>query len=171
MSQNTTDVASVENTSTNSTVSDVETPVSVAPEQPVVETQSIPAPAPVAQPQVKEESKIQPVDLQSKMANEIAALKAELQKSNIKSALAERRLVPMDADLVSGMIMDRIGTGLSPDQACASLYQSHPYLFKNSTSAKVSEVDKAEEAKMQKDLNDRFVSSVTSRLRRDVVEL
>lgn len=136
----------------------------------------------VATPQCSVEDKATPCPVEDKtpvtnnkdervdaMSAEIASLKLELQKSNIRSALAERRLIPHDAELVSKMVVDKIEGGLSPDEACASLYKSHPYLFKNTTSPKASESARAEEERVQKDLNDRLVSSAIARLKRDTV--
>lgn len=108
------------------------------------------------------------------MVSEIAALKEELQRSNIKSALAERRLIPHDAELVSRMVMDKISNGANPDEACAALYKSHPYLFKNISIQNTADAEKAAKAAdeaRQNDLNKRLVESAIQRLRRDKVTL
>lgn len=102
----------------------------------------------------------------SRMVSEIAELKAQLRESNIKSAIAERRLVPLDQSLVTSMISERMKNGMNPSDAVSDLYNTHPYLFKGVVSQIAEQNETAEKAKQSKELNDRFVSSVIERLKR-----
>lgn len=102
------------------------------------------------------------------MAAQIAQLRAQLQSSNIKSALAERRLTPQDNDLVVRLVEEKMSNGDTADKACADLYKSHPYLFKAPAVVQKSSPSDAEVAQ-SKSLNDAYIKGVISRLRRDAI--
>lgn len=102
------------------------------------------------------------------MAAQIAELRAQLQASNIKSALAERRLTPHDSGLVVRLIEEKVSNGETADKACAELYKTHPYLFKAPQVVQKSGPSD-EELAQTKSLNDAYVKGVISRLRRDAI--
>lgn len=121
-----------------------------------------PAPAPAPTPAAPEAS---PYDA---MAAQIVELRTQLRAASIKSALAERRLVPQDNDLVVRLLEEKLSNGENPDKACADLYKTHPYLFKApQVVQKTGPSD--EEIAQNKSLNDAYVKGVISRLRRDAI--
>lgn len=102
------------------------------------------------------------------MAAQIVELRTQLRAASIKSALAERRLVPQDNDLVVRLLEEKLSNGENPDKACAELYKTHPYLFKApQVVQKTGPSD--EEIAQNKSLNDAYVKGVISRLRRDAI--
>lgn len=102
------------------------------------------------------------------MREQIQALRSQLRTSDIRSTLAERRLVPQDNDLVLGMIEKKLDEGMTADKACSALYKSHPYLFKAPV-AQPKTGPSDEELNAMKSLNDAYVKGVIGRLKRDVI--
>lgn len=124
-----------------------------------------PNPAPVVAPTPQATA---PNDDVAQMREQIQALRSQLRTSDIRSTLAERRLVPQDNDLVLGMIEKKLDEGMTADKACAALYKSHPYLFKAPV-AQPKTGPSDEELNAMKSLNDAYVKGVIGRLKRDVI--
>lgn len=128
-----------------------------------------PKPAVVAPPQPVVQAPDNNAAAYDAMREQITQLKAQLQESNIKSTLAERRLIPQDNALVVRMITEKIDAGMDADKACAELYKTHPYLFKPPVVTKTGPSEA--EVAQNKSLNDAYVKGVIGRLRRDAITI
>lgn len=124
------------------------------------------APAPVA------EAKEIPVE--SDADKQIALLRKELRASQIKAAMADQHLAPLDKDLVSRLIEEKLtADGSDVDTAVAALFKSHPYLFSAPQIQKATaDKAKADAAKAaEQSFNKRLIEGAIARIRRAPIKL
>ena len=126
------------------------------------------------EPEVVQPVAAQPKPVQKKddtQSAEIAKLRSELRAAQLKSALADQHLVPLDKALVQRLLDERMSSdGLDVDGAVQSLYKSHPYLFQAPKAVR-SPKDDAKAVEAEKSYNDRIIKSAIERIRRTPIKL
>lgn len=143
----------------------------VAPVAPVADAASAPVAdaAPVAPVTEPKESPVE-----SDADKQIALLRKELRASQIKAAMADQHLAPLDKDLVSRLIEEKLtADGSDVDTAVAALFKSHPYLFSAPQIQKATaDKAKADAAKAaEQSFNKRLIEGAIARIRRAPIKL